>query len=113
MEAGRCCSLWKLWGKKNLIPVVYHMRALQGRFLQGGTVTRKSVLVRDELASDTPQYAGLPGCCLLTAWGLSGALPSQDLGAVWERSKAGAALDALPGPRRGVVTGSELQTTFS
>lgn len=48
------------------------------------------MLDQDELASalaDTLQHAGLQGCCLLTAQGLSSALPSQDLGAFWERAR--------------------------
>lgn len=48
------------------------------------------MLVQDKLASalvDTPQHAGLQGCCLLTAQGLSNALPSQDLGALWEGAR--------------------------
>lgn len=44
MEAGLCCSLWKPWGKKSLIHVIHRIRALQGRFPQGGTVRRRSVL---------------------------------------------------------------------
>lgn len=49
---------------------------------------RRSVLVQDELASvlvGAPQHPGLQGCCPVMAWSLSSALPSQDLGAVWER----------------------------
>lgn len=71
------------------------------------------MLIQDELASalvGTLQHTGLQGSCPFTARDLGGALPSQDLGCLG-KSRAGAALDALPGPRRGIVAGSKPQGT--
>lgn len=63
MEAGLYCSLWKPWGKKSLIHVICHVRALQGRFLQGGTVRRKSMLfIHNKLASALVTHSSTQAC---------------------------------------------------
>lgn len=71
------------------------------------------MLVQDELASvlvDTPQHTGLQGCCPLSA-GPEWCFVLSGFGSCLGKSKAGAALDTLPGLRRGVVAGSEPQGT--